>query len=162
MSHYKSNGRWVIVLTCFIGLILQLMPWPEDIYMLKPSWLALILIYWIMALPHRVNVGTAFIFGLIWDLTLGSTLGVRSLALSLIAYLVAYKSQLLRNMELWLQAVIVMLLCFVMLAIIFVLEIFLHHVSFQWDIFWHSLVSGILWPWLFLLMRKVRRRFSVR
>lgn len=162
MSNYRSNGRWVIVLSCLAALVLQMMPWPKEIYMLRPAWLTLILIYWVMALPHRVNVGTAFMLGIIWDLTLGSTLGIRSIALSVVAYLVAFKSQLLRNMALWQQALIVVLLSFLMGVIIFILEIFLRPVSFSIDILWNSLINGVLWPWLFLLMRKIRRKFSVR
>jgi rod shape-determining protein MreD len=162
MSSYRSNGRWVVVLSCLAALVLQMMPWPKEIYMLRPAWLELILIYWVMALPHRVNVGTAFVLGIIWDLTLGSTLGIRSIALSVVAYLVAFKSQLLRNMALWQQALVVVLLSFLTGVMIFVLEIFLRHVSFSIDILWHSLINGILWPWLFLLMRKIRRKFSVR
>jgi len=162
MTGYRSHNRWVIFASCIVALLLQLMPWPKEIYMFKPSWLALVLIYWVMALPHRMSIGYAFIFGVIWDLTLGSTLGIRSIALSLVVYLVAFKSQLLRNMALWQQALIVMLLSFLMEMTIFSLEISLRHASFHIDIIWHSLINGMLWPWLFLLMRKVRRKFNVR
>lgn len=162
MTGYRSHGRWVIVVSCLVALLLQLMPWPKEIYMLKPSWLALVLIYWVMALPHRVSVGYAFVLGIIWDLTLGSTLGIRSIGLSLVVYLVAFKSQLLRNMALWQQALIVVLLSFLMEMTIFLLEISLSHAAFRMEILWHSLINGMLWPWLFLLMRKIRRKFGVR
>ncbi|MGL5006246.1 MAG: rod shape-determining protein MreD [Plesiomonas sp.] len=162
MSFYRARGRVIIALSFLVALVLQMMPWPLELDALRPSWLALVLIYWVVALPHRVNVGSAFLVGVLWDLSQGSTLGVHALALSLLSYVVAFNFQLLRNLALWQQAFVVLMLTLACKLLIFWAEFLVSAVQFRPEMLWGCVVSGVLWPWLFLLLRKVRRQCSVR
>ncbi|WP_199479214.1 rod shape-determining protein MreD, partial [Vibrio harveyi] len=55
----------------------------------------------------RVNVGTALILGLLWDILIGSTLGIRGMMMSIIIYLVALNFLVIRNMALWQQSILI-------------------------------------------------------
>ncbi len=115
-----------------------------------------------MALPHRVSVGTGFFLGILIDLIQGSTLGVHALAYSILCYLVSYKHQLLRNMPLWQQSIFIAGLSIIMNFTIFLTEFLSSLVLFHPKLFWNCLINAILWPWIFLLLRKVRRQFLIR
>ncbi|SJL84904.1 rod shape-determining protein MreD [Vibrio palustris] len=161
---FTSNwkGRFVIWGTFFGALILQTIPWPGMLDLLRPSWLLLVICYWVLALPHRVNVGTALIMGLLWDLLLGSTLGIRGMMMSLIVYIVAMNFLVLRNMALWQQAVVIGLLSVALEVMIFLGEYITQDVTFNPTSLWSGVINCVLWPWMFLLLRRVRRHWHLK
>ncbi|BFL82132.1 hypothetical protein LFREDSHE_05820 [Shewanella baltica] len=97
MSFQAANGRFIVWVTLFIGVISQIMPLPSVVDAWRPDWLLMIVLYWSIALPHRYNILTAWVLGLVLDILLGATLGVRSLAMSLVIYVAILHCQRLRN-----------------------------------------------------------------
>ncbi|MCG7498539.1 rod shape-determining protein MreD [Vibrio sp. Of7-15] len=162
MANSLMRGRLIIWLSFLIALVFQAVPWPGMLEVFRPSWVLLVAFYWILALPHRVNVGTAMVLGLIWDLLLGSTLGIRGMMMAILAYIVALNFQMLRNMALWQQAILLAILSMLGKIIEFWGEYLIQEVSFNPHYLWAGLLNFILWPWMFLLLRRVRRRCSIR
>ena len=97
----------VIWLSILVALVLQIVPLPSQVDVYRPDWVLVVLAYWSMALPHRVNVGVAFLTGVAMDVLVGTTLGIHSLGLSLSVYILAANYQRLRNYSVWQQAIII-------------------------------------------------------
>lgn len=162
MANSILKGRIVILCSFLIALTLQTIPWPGTLDLIRPSWLLLVTCYWVLALPHRVNVGSALLLGLLWDLLLGSTLGIRGMMLSIVVYLAALNFLVIRNMALWQQAILMGMLSMLLDVLIYFGEYLIQDVTFNPVSLWSGLINFILWPWLFLLMRRIRRHWHVR
>ncbi|WP_373767795.1 rod shape-determining protein MreD [Glaesserella sp.] len=152
----------VLILIFVVAFVLEIMPWPVGFQGLRPSWVILVLIYWALALPDKISVGTAFLAGIVWDLVLGSILGIHALVLSIAIYIIAKYHLILRNLSLWLQSLLVIVYVALIRFVIFFVELVLHSAEFNSQELFGAILSGILWPWIFLLMRHIRRGLHLR
>ena len=157
-----GHGKGSIYLTILLALLLTILPLPAIIDPYRPDWLTLVIVYWVIALPHRVNVGTAWIAGLLLDILMGSTLGVRALALAIMAYVAAMQFQKVRNFSVWQQAVVVGIISLLGQLTVFWSEHLFAVVTMNYRMFWSCLSTTLLWPWVFLSLRKLRRKFHIR
>ena len=81
------HAYWVILSSFFVALVLAVLPLPDWLQWGRPEWTALALIYWVIALPHRVGLVTALLLGVAVDALEGATLGQNALALTAVAAL---------------------------------------------------------------------------
>ena len=140
----------------------SIMPLPLSVDAFRPDWVLVVLLYWCLALPSRVNVISAWVMGFILDVLLGSTLGVHAGAMAISVYIVAGNFQKIRNFSVWQQALIVGVLSALYHLIVFWLQRFLTDAVFLPSYLYPVLTTIILWPWAFLLLRKIRRNFRIK
>ncbi len=157
---FAHNGV-IILLTLLIALMASIMPLPLSVDAFRPDWVLIVLIYWCMALPGRVNIITAWVMGFLVDVLLGSVLGVHAAAMAISVFIMAENFQKIRNFSVWQQALIAGVLAALYHLVVFWLQRFLIDVTFLTSYLYPVITTIILWPWVFYLLRKVRRNFSI-
>jgi rod shape-determining protein MreD len=156
-----QGGSLIIFATFLVGLILSQIPLPVFLLWYRPEWVALVLIYWVLMLPHRVGLVSAFAMGVLLDIIRGSVLGLNALSLTLIAYLVLLLYKRLRMFPLWQQSMMVMVLVGVNQLLFFWMQGITGTTSGGLHFMLPSLVSALLWPWVYVILHGVRRTFRI-
>jgi len=158
------KGRWLrgpvaVALTVFAALVLTVVPMPGWGEVVRPLWAALVVFYWVIALPERFSVGLAWIVGLLIDALTGSLLGAHALALTLVAFLAARWHLKLRMFPLWQQSLAVGVALALYAFLLFWIDGMAGRMNHPLARFLPVAVSVALWPWIYALLRAVRRRF---
>ncbi len=138
------------------------MPMPLSADAFRPDWVLIVLMYWCMALPGRVNIITAWVMGFLLDVLLGSVLGVHAAAMAISIYIIVVNHQKIRNFSILQQALITGVLVALYHLVVFWLQRFLIDIIFLTSYLYPVVTTIILWPWVFYLLRKVRRNFSIK
>ena len=146
----------------FVALILTVMPMPQLVKLARPDWVLLVLMYWTMALPQRISVGTAFFSGFIVDVLVGTVLGVNALAFSVVIFIVAQHHLKIRNFSIVQQSLLLGLLLALYQLLLFWLSHFLTGVYFMPQYLWPVVTGMLVWPWLFWLLRRYRRQLKIQ
>jgi rod shape-determining protein MreD len=153
----RREGHWPFIVSLVLGLLLMLFPLPPAGDMLRPYFLALVLIYWTVEGDFRLGLGTSFALGLFLDIATASLLGQHALGLVIIVYLVQRFRSRIRFFPMWQQALAVLVLLVNDRIILLWILLFQGSTQISWT-FWLAPLSGaLLWPWLFLALDRVRR-----
>lgn len=161
MEQEGSHGYWLIVTSFLVAYVLAVLPMPLWLMWARPEWVALILIYWAIALPHRVGILTALALGVMLDALEGAVLGQNAFSLLVVAMLCQTLYQRLRVFSVLQQA-----------GTVFIL-IGINQLVCQWvqnleGVGGPSLLfllpavsSALLWPVVLHVLRRLRRQYWV-
>lgn len=154
----QQQGRGLLAAALVVAIFLTLLPLPRALEPMRPYWVALVLIYWAMEVPVSVRLGAAFALGLLMDLLVGGLLGLHALSLVVIVYLVRRFRARIRFFPAWQQALAVLALLINDRIILLWITALLGEPIPTWRYWLAPLVGMAIWPWVFLLLDRLRIR----
>jgi len=148
-------------MTFVVGFVLSALPLPETIVDWRPCWLAMLLIYWCMALPERVGILSAWLLGLLFDVQQSFILGQHALGFIFLAYVIIKNHKRMRVYPLLQQSLVVCLYLLIYQTIMLLVMLLSGTITYTWFYWVPAFTSMLIWPWLFIFMRDFRRRNNI-
>ncbi len=142
MPANKLKTLYFSVLLAFMSLLL---PWSQAALVLRPDFMLLVLIFWLIRAPNLCNVGTAWMLGLLVDLAAGMVFGQYALAYTVTAFFaVTYQRRLVlfTGMQ---QLLYVFSLLLVSQLMLLMIQTFAGWQFTGWFYFLPSLSGVLLW-----------------
>ena len=149
------------LITVIVAFMLAIMPLPDWAARFRPDWVTLVLIYWALAFPFRVGVTIAWFTGLLLDVSYGTLMGQHAIGMVLVIYIIHIQHQRLRVASLLQQAIVIFFLLLLKQLLTLWVDGMLGRAPDSWLYFMPTLTSTLLWPWTYLILRDLRRKFSV-
>ena len=154
------SGYFVVMVSFFVSMVLAIFPIPALLNYVRPEWVVMTLIFWMLMLPTRVGIFTALALGLLVDVLEGHLLGQSALAMCVVAYLTLLMYSRLRLFSPLQQTFIV----FVLVGIYQLIHYWAQSMIMgqgQAVFLLSSLGSALLWPVWYGLLHWTRLTFRV-
>ncbi len=149
------------ILTIIVAFMLAIMPLPDWAVEFRPDWVTLVLIYWAMAAPSKIGVTVAWIAGLLLDVSYGTLMGQHAVGLVFVIYIIHIQHQRLRMASLLQQAIVIFFLMLFKQLLTLWVDGMLGRAPDSWLYFMPTITSTLLWPWTYLILRDLRRKYSI-
>ena len=153
MQDRNYSNYYLISLSLLIAILLTLLPLPNWALLARPHWILLVLLFWLMTVPFQVNVGIAFLMGLLTDLVTGTLLGQHAFIYTLIAYIFIKFCVRFNHVAMYQQLLFISAL----VGADILMDYILHNLTNTpvYQIAWLSIItSAIVWPWLSWVLRE--------
>lgn len=161
MPATQHRGNWVIAASFTAALVLTAMPLPDWAQSWRPAWVPMVLIYWCIAVPERVGVGIGWLMGLLLDVLRVAPLGLHAAGLAIVAFIAVRSHQRVRMYPLWQQAVVVGFMLVMYSLLVAWMRALSGGTPPSAGYLSTAVTSMLLWPWLFVILRDLRRKGHV-
>ncbi|QJC35922.1 rod shape-determining protein MreD [Enterobacteriaceae endosymbiont of Donacia cincticornis] len=145
-----------IYTTFVISLFLQIIFNKSNNIILHIQWLTLILIYWILFHPYKINITTSFFIGLVIDFFTNYILGTHSLLLCIITYFLLYNRKLIINLNLIYKLLFITCILLLMNIIIYNIN------SINYDyikLLLQSILNSFIWIIICFYFKRIRFKY---
>lgn len=151
-----------LILAFILALALTILPMPELLNGIRPSWVLLLVLYLQFYLPDYFQVWALFVVGLILDVLLSTVIGEHAFALTVTAWLINSKSRRFYFFSIGQQMALIGLFSAIYQGLLMIITASLgFHTG--WIGFVGSVVSSvILWPWVRLVLEDTLLKSAVR
>jgi rod shape-determining protein MreD len=155
-----TNGGWLILLTILLGMVLAVLHLPESLPQwlgwLRPSWVALVVFFWVLEVPHRIGLVSAWILGLGLDVLQAEPLGLNGALLAGLTYVTWRFYERVRMYSTLQQCGLLFVLLTVMELLRAGARDLLGSGAWSAAAFLPPLISAVIWPLLFGLLQQLR------
>ena len=131
-----TRTYYVLIGSFIIATLLTIMPIPVWAEPFRPEWILLLVIYWSMTTPRWIGVGSA------WGLT---------------AFISIRFHQRVRIYPLHQQALFIAMILLPHMSVSLWVYGVLGQDPESWTYWSPALTSAVAWPWIYIVMRAVRR-----
>jgi rod shape-determining protein MreD len=160
-----TQGGWLILLSLTIALLLAIVhlpeSWPQWLGWLRPAWVAMVVFFWVMELPHRMGLVSAWVIGILLDVLYADPLGLNAALLATITYVGWRFYERLRMYSIVQQGVVIFLLVLVGECIRVMVQDLVYDRGWSWGVVLPAFTSLFLWPFLYLLLQRLKLRARV-
>jgi len=161
MTTARPTGGWVVAGSFLLAFLAASIPLPGRVGWFWPDWVAMVLIYWCLALPYRIGIGTGWLVGLLVDVGRGALLGQHALAFATLAYLTLQTHRRIRVFTPWQQAFSVLVFLLIEQVLVFWISGVIGYPPRDGWYLAPAVGGMIAWPLLFVVLRDARRYFQV-
>jgi rod shape-determining protein MreD len=158
MNFARREPRWAVFFTVLIALVAQVVPLPDWLSVVRPSFIGLVIIYWGIFAPHAGGIFAPWLAGLSLDVFKGEVLGQNALAMALVAYITMSLHQRLRNQTLIQQSLFVFAVLTLNEFVVWGIEGWTNHAASSAWRWIQPMIAAMLWPFIAMLVGRTHSR----